>query len=299
MKILVTGATGYVGTAVSETLRKAGHQVVGLARSEESARKLETRGHLVARGELESPESLRAAAAGVDGVIHAALVFDSRTGQRDRAAVETLLAALEGSGRPFVYSSGMWVMGDTGGRIHGEVSVLKPPPMVAWRPAVEERVLEAKERGVKGVVLRAGTVYGRNGGRVAGFFREARERGSIRIVGEGRNCWSTVHVDDLADLYLRAVTEPAAGELFIACGGMPQPVEKIARAVAKACGLAAPLEERLEKIPVEQARAEIGPVAECLAMDCRAGSTKAARFFGWTVRRPSIFDEILAGSYAQ
>lgn len=299
MKILVTGATGYVGSAVSETLRKAGHQVMGLARCDESARKLESRGHLVCRGDLDAPESLKAAAAGVDGVIHAAMVFDGRAGERDRAAVEALLAALEGTGKAFVYSSGVWVMGDTGGRIHGEVSALKPPPLVRWRPAVEEMVLEAKERGVKGVVLRAGTVYGRKGGRVAGFFRDARERGSIRIVGEGRNCWSTVHVDDLAELYARAVTEPAAGELFIACGGMPQPVEKIARAVAKACGLEPPLEARVEAVAVEQARAEMGPVAECLAMDCRAGSTKAARFFGWTVQRPSIFDEILGGSYLE
>ena len=104
-------------------------------------------------------------------------------------------------------------------------------------------------------------------------------------------------MDDLADLYLRAVTEPAPGELFIACGGMPQPVEKMARAGAKACGLEAPLEERVEKVPVEEARAQMGPLADCLAMDCRAGSTKAARFFGWTVRRPSVFDEILGGSY--
>lgn len=297
MKILVTGATGYIGTAVSEALRKAGHQVVGLARSEDKARILESRGHLVCRGDLEAPHSLQAAAAAADGVIHAAMVFDARAGERDRAAVETMLAALEGTGKAFVYTSGVWVMGDTGGRIHGEVSALTPPPLVAWRPAVEQMVLDAKERGVKAVVLRPGMVYGRRGGRLAAFFQDALERRKVRIIGDGRNCWSNVHVDDLADLYLRAVTEPAAGELFIACGGMPQPVEKIARAVAKACGLEPPLESRVEPIPLEQARAEMGPLADCLAMDCRAGSTKAARFFGWTVRKPSIFEEILSGSY--
>lgn len=299
MRILVTGATGYIGSAVSETLRKAGHQAVGLARSQESANRLQSRGHLVARGDLDDPDSLAAAAAACDGVIHTAMAFDARAGERDRAAVETLLAALAGSGKPFVYSSGVWVMGDTGGRIHGEVSLLKPPPLVAWRPAVEDLVLEAKERGVRTVVLRPGMVHGRKGGRLAAFFRDARERGRIRIVGDGRNCWSNVHVDDLADLYLRAVTEPASGELFIACGGMPQPVEKIARAVAKACGLPAPLEAHVELVPLDQARTEFGPLADCLAMDCRAGSTKAARFFGWTVHRPSIFDEILSGSYLE
>jgi len=293
MKILVTGATGYIGSAVCELLQKGGHQVVGLTRSEEKARVLESLGHLAVRGSLADTAGLRSAATAADAVIHTALEFSPSAGTTDRAAVATLLEALAGTGKALVYSSGVWVMGNTRGQLKGEVSALAPPPMVAWRPAVEELVLESKERSVKGVVLRPGTVYGRNAGRVRAMFREARTAGRVSVVGNGENHWSTIHVDDLADLYVRAVTDPAPGELFIACGGMPQPVGKIARAVAKACGI----DGKVEMIPLEQARAEMGPLADCLAMDCKAGSTKAARYFGWTVRKPSIFDEIFSGSY--
>ncbi len=245
------------------------------------------------RRRLERRESLRSAASEADAVIHTALDRYPRAGEVDRVAVSTMLDALAGSGRAFVYTSGVWVVGDTKGRMVGEVGALHPPALVEWRPAVEDMVLSAQERGVKSVVLRPGTVHGRGGGRLDGFFQDARTHGAVRIVGDGHNHWSNIHLDDLTDLYVRAVTNPPAGELFIACGGMPQPVEKIARAVAKACGV----EGKVESIPLETARQTMGPVADCLAMDLKAGSTKAARFFGWTVHKPSIFDEIFSGSY--
>jgi len=294
MKVFVTGATGYIGSAVCDSLRAAGHQVLGLARTAEKAQLLEARGLRACPGTLEDAATLTAAAAESDAVIHAALDFKNpRAGEIDRAAVSTLLDALAGSGKPFIYSSGVWVVGDTHGRMVGEVGAVHPPALVAWRPAVEELVLDAKDKAVKSVVLRPGMVFGRRGGALAGLFRDALTHGAVRIIGEGHNHWSCVHIDDLADLYVRAITAPAPGELFIACGGMPQPVEKIARAVAKACGI----EGKVESITLEAARENRGLVADCHAMDLKAGSTKAARFFGWTVRKPSIFDEIFSGSY--
>lgn len=293
MKVLVTGATGYIGSAVCDALKAAGHQPQGLARSEEKAHLLESRGFVSRRGDLRDLDSLRAAVADVDAVIHAADAEGPEMGAIAKAAVGTMLSALTGSKRAFIYTSGVWVVGDTDGRMVGEICALHPPELVAWRPAVEEMVLESKSSGVRPVVLRPGIVYGRGGGIVGNLFADAREHGAVRIIGKGANCWSSVHIDDLADLYVRAVTEPASGELFFACGGMPQPLEKIARAVAKACGM----EGKVESIPLGSAREHIGLVADCLAMDCRAGSTKAARFFGWTVTKPLIFDEILAGSY--
>ncbi len=296
MKIFVTGAGGYIGRAVCDYLRQDRQEVLALAHSEMSAQLMEMKGFGVVRGALKDAELLRSAAQACDGVIHAARTAGPMSGAEDRAAVEVLLGALEGSGKPLVYSSGVWVMGDTRGRLLGEVSGLNPPPMVAWRPAVEELVLDAAARGIRTMVLRPGTVFGRKGGRVAEMFEQARRDGVVRIVGDGKNCWSMVHVDDLADLYCRAVAEPVGGEVFLACGGMPQPVGEIARAVAAACGIG---EKKVECIPVEEARAQMGPLADCLAMDCRAGSTKAARYFGWTVRRPSVYDEIFRGSYLE
>lgn len=294
MRVFVTGATGYIGTAVSEALRKAGHQVTGAARNKAAESVLRARGDLAVSASLEEPATLAAAAAQADAVIHAAgRISTAEAGIQDRAAVEAMLAGLTGSQKPFVYTSGVWVFGDTGGRMHGELGPLHPPPLVAWRPAVEDLVLEAGVRGVASMVLRPGMVFGRKGGALAGFFGQARQDGVVRFVGSGDHHWSTVHADDLADLYRLAVENPATGELFIACGGMPQPVRKIALAVAKASGI----EGKVEAVPVESAREKLGPIAECLAMDLKAGSTKAARFFGWTVRRPSIFEEIFGGSY--
>ncbi|MGD0578011.1 MAG: NAD-dependent epimerase/dehydratase family protein [Bryobacteraceae bacterium] len=293
MKVLVTGATGYVGSAISEALRLAGHRVIGLARSPDKQAALEAAGHEALLGDLTDLELLRAAAAAADGVIHAALAHSPDAGAIDRAAVESMLAALAGSGKPFIYTSGVWVYGDTQGRTAGEVSMLHPPALVAWRPAVEELVLESKPQGVQGVVLRPGMVYGRRGGFVAAMFGDARQHGAVKVVGDGLNHWSSIHADDLADLYVRALNEPAAGELFVACCGLPQPVRKIALAVTRACGI----EGKIDFIPLDQARAHLGPMADCLVLDQRVGSTKATRYFGWSPRRPSIFFEIFSGSY--
>lgn len=293
MKVFVTGATGYIGSAVCEALRAAGHQPLGLARSDEKAGILSARGDLPHRGSLQDPESLARGCRESDAAIHTAMSFTPDAGHVDRAAVEAMLAALRDSGKPFIYTSGVWVYGDTGDRMLGEIAPLNPPPLVAWRPAVEELVLEANGRGVRSMVFRPGMVFGRGGGFLAGFFRDARTRGAVRVIGDGKNFWSCVHAGDLADLYVRAVLRPAGGQLFVACGGMPQQVNRIAGAVAEACGVPG----KVEYVPLEAARAELGPMADCLAMTCKAGSTKPARFFGWTVRHPSVYDEIASGSY--
>lgn len=293
MRVFITGATGYIGSAICDALRAAGHQAVGLARTDEKAALLASRGDGAIRGSLADREVLKEGCRQADAVIHCALSFTPDAGAIDRAATEAMLEALAGSGKPFVYTSGVWVYGDTGDRMLGEVAPLNPPPLVAWRPAVEEVALEARERGIKSMVFRPGMVFGRRGGFLAGFFQDARTHGVVRIIGDGRNYWSTVHADDLADLYVRALLRPFAGELFVACGGMPQQVNRFAEAVAEACGIPG----RIEHIPLEAARQQLGPIADCLAMSCKAGSTKAARFFGWIVRRPSVFDEIASGSY--
>lgn len=288
MKVFLTGATGYIGSAIRSALKQSGHTVTGLARNKEKAGLLEAEGHLAVRGALEDHDILEAAATAADAVIHTAMEFDEHAPTRDRAAVETILNITRPARKPFIYTSGVWVMGDTRGRMLGEIAMIRPPELVAWRPAVEDLVLSSQ-----GTVFRPGMVFGRGGGFLAGMFEEARSQGVVRIIGSGENHWSCVHADDLASLYALALAEPAFGELFITCGGMPQPVKKIALAVAQACGI----EGKVESVGIEAARARFGPMADCLAMDSKAGSTKAARFFGWKVERPSVFDEIFAGSY--
>lgn len=296
MKVLVTGATGYIGSAVCAALQKAGHQPVGLARSQEAEAKLQSAGVPAIAGALEDLESLRNAVDAVDSVIHTASSSTAERGALDHAATQAILERLAGSNRAFVYTSGVWIYGDTRGRVVGEINTLNPPPSIAWRVAVEQMVETAAERKIQTVVLRPGMVFGRNGGFVRSFFDDVRATGAVHFPGTGENHWSNVHVDDLAELYVKAAAEPAAGEIFIACGGMPQPMRKIALAVAKAAGA----EGKIEGRPLAQAQEQWGAaIAGCLAMDSKAASTKAARFFGWTVRHASIYDEIFYGSYVK
>src|SRR5712692_1954493 len=160
LRVFLTGATGYIGGAVADALLAAGHSVTGLARSDEAAGKLRLKGITPYRGDLKSPTSLAAGVQASKGVIHTGTTND---GTLDEEAVRAMLEALRGSGRPFVYTSGVWVLGDTGGQIADESAPLHPTPLVAWRPAVEKLVPDAAAHGVRAVVIRPAIVYGRGG----------------------------------------------------------------------------------------------------------------------------------------
>src|SRR3954467_10532605 len=137
MQVFLTGATGYIGSAVAAALRAAGHEVAGLARSDAAVERLERSGVRPVRGDLADAAVLERGSRAADAVIHTGTTNDARAPEVDRAAVDAILRALDGSGKPFVYTSGIWVYGDTKGRIVDETTQLTPAPIVAWRPAVE------------------------------------------------------------------------------------------------------------------------------------------------------------------
>jgi nucleoside-diphosphate-sugar epimerase len=204
MKIFVTGASGYIGRAVTEKLKAAGHAVAGLARSGEAAQKLKNLGAEAVRGDLRDSAAVQSAAQNSDGAIHLAMEMSAEAPALDRNAIDGILAGLGSSGKPFVYTSGVWVMGSTGGHTVDENTPVNPTPLVAWRPAHERLVLTAA--GVRGVVIRPAMVYGRGGGIVGSWAGDAK-KGAVRFVGTGENRWPFVHVDDLADLY-RCILRP-------------------------------------------------------------------------------------------
>lgn len=274
MRIFLTGATGFIGSVVTEKLLAAGHDVAGLARSDESARRLESAGAQAVRGSLDDSDSIARGAAAADGAIHLAMDFSADAPRLDRNAIDAILRGLDGGGKPFVYTSGVWVMGSTGGHVVDETAPLNPVSLVTWRPAHEEIVRQAK--GARGVVIRPAMVVGRGGGFVASLFRPDA-RGVVTYVGTGENRWSTVHVDDLADLYVLALGAPA-GSLYFAATGPATPVPVIAQAFAGG----APL----EALSVEDARRTMGPLADALAIDCMVTGLKAVRELGWAPSRP-------------
>jgi nucleoside-diphosphate-sugar epimerase len=290
MKVLLTGATGYIGSAVAERLLAAGHEVFGLARSEEAARKLEAAGVSPVRGDMKSPESISRAAREADAVIHTAATGDADAPQADEQAVAAILDALEGTNKPFIYTSGVWVLGNTKG-VADEETPLDPTPLVAWRPAIEERVLAAAERGIRSIVLRPGMVYGRGGGSVGEMVQSGRQKGTVRFVGTGENRWSLIHVEDLADLYLKALERAPAGTLLMVASGPSMTVREIAEAASRAAGA----EGRVESWPIEQARERLGAYADAIVLDQQISAAKAMRLLDWKPAAPSVLEELERG----
>lgn len=288
MKVLLTGATGYIGSAVAAHLLAARHEVVGLARSQESAHKLLERGVSVHRGDLHDSESIAEAARQAEGVIHTASTNGPDAPAADAQTVAAILNALEGTNRPFIYTSGIWVLGNTHDRLADEESRLDPTPLVAWRPANEQRVLEAAARGVRSIVVRPGIVYGREGGIIGGMIQSGRQSKVVRFVGTGENRWPLVHVDDLADLYVRALEKAPAGTLLMATAGKSMRVREVAELVARAAGI----NGQVESWPVEQARERLGPYADALVLDQQVSSQKAMRLLGWTPNAPTLEQEL-------
>jgi nucleoside-diphosphate-sugar epimerase len=271
---------------VAEALSNAGYAVVGLARSDDQARTLAAKGLGAHRGDLRDPASLAEGARNADAVIHTALAAAADTGQVDRAAVEAIVRALSQFNRPFIYTSGCWVVGDTGDKVADEDTPLAPTPLVAWRPANEQLVLAA-HHGVQGIVLRPAIVYGRGGGLVQSFVQSAREHGAARVIGNGENRWTFVHLDDLAALYVLAL-RAAAGTLLFAAHGAAIRVRDVAEAASRAAGA----DGKVETVPIEEARKTMGPFADALALDQQISGERAQRVLGWRPQAPTVLEEL-------
>ena len=291
MRIFLTGATGYIGSAVADRLQAAGHQLTALARSDDSAAELESRGIQPVRGDFSDPTSVASAARAADGVINVATTFDPAI---DGPAIDAILDALAGSNKPFIDTSGIWVHGDTGGKVVDETSPLNAAEVVGWRPDVERRVLDGAKRGIRSVVIRPAIVYGRGGGIPAGFVESARKEGAARHVGTGKNRWPLVHVDDLADLYLLALEKATPGTLLLGVSGPSRPVSEIAAAASRGAGAGG----RTVATPLDEARKKMGAYADALTLDQQASGQRAQDLLGWKPRRPDALEELERGSYA-
>jgi nucleoside-diphosphate-sugar epimerase len=292
MRVFLTGATGYIGSAVAERLRAAGHLLTALARSDAASAKLQKAGIQAVRGDFSQPRSVASAARMADGVISMATTYDPTI---DGPAIDAILDALAGSGKPFVYTSGIWSHGDTNGKVVDETSPPRPAALVAWRQAVEDRVRAGAQRGIRTVVIRPAIVYGRGGGIPAGFVESARKEGAARLVGTGENRWPFVHVDDLADLYLLALEKAPAGTLLLGVSGPSYRVRDVAAAASRGAGTGG----RTASWPLEEARGKLGPYADALVLDQQASGRRAQELLGWHPHRPSILEEIEHGSYAR
>jgi nucleoside-diphosphate-sugar epimerase len=284
MRLFLTGASGYVGTALLDGFVRAGHQVTGLVRNSEKAAEVASRGGTPVVGNLRDPASYRPAAEGHDAFVHAG--FDgAHAAETDRSAIETLVAAAR-TGRPghprlLVYTSGIWVLGQSP-QPAAEDAPLDPAAIVAYRPAHEQIVLTAAGDGLRTAVVRPGIVYGGSRGIVGDLFRDAAN-GLVRIIGTGENRWPTVYDRDLADLYVRLASHAEASGVFHANDESDERVNAIVAAIVAH----APTTPDVRRVPIEEAQAKLGAYALALALDQVVRSPRA-RALGWAPTLRSI-----------
>jgi nucleoside-diphosphate-sugar epimerase len=284
MKVFVTGASGYVGTAIVAALVRAGHQVTGQHQAPGSEAALRKAGATPVRAALGSFAALVPQLAQQDAVIHTAADYQP---PHDREAIDALLAGARAAGRPYfvLYTSGVWVLGERTTPVAEDAPCDHPAAAVAWRVAHEQLVLEAKQGPIATAVIRPGMVFGGRGGMFSSWMESATKEGAAAFVGTGRQRWSYVHHEDLAELY-RAVLEKRAAGIFHGVDGRAEPVGDAARAIAAAAGKSG----AVRAIPVEEARKMLGPMADALAMD-QVVATARAREVGWAPRHRGFGEE--------
>jgi nucleoside-diphosphate-sugar epimerase len=287
MRIFLTGATGYVGSAVLHALQRGGHDVVALFRDPREAERRAALGVEPVLGDLADPRTYARAAEACDAIVHTALAGSGRGPHVDRQAVDALLGAAirrtaTGRTSTVVYTSGVWVLGNTSGQATEEAPV-RPTPLVAWRPEHETLVLDAgRGRLLRTAVVRPGIVYGGGRGIIADLLKTAAN-GLVRVVGDGQNHWACVHDRDLADLYLRIVVNPEASGIYHANDEADERVDDIVEAVARHARML----PEVRHVPIEEARSKMGPLADALALNQIVRSPRA-RALGWAPTLHSV-----------
>jgi nucleoside-diphosphate-sugar epimerase len=290
MRVFVTGASGFIGSAVVPELLEAGHEVVGLARSDASAAAITTLGAGVHRGDLDDLDGLRAAAAASDGVVHLAFVHDfsryDASLRIDLEAIEAMGTALEGSDRPFVIASGVGFVALAAGK-HPELEARFP------RSAAGRRTVQLAEHGVRSVVVGLPpTVHGAGDhGFIATLVGIAREKGVSGFVGDGSNRWSAVDRFDAAHLFRLTVERAAAGSVFAATADEGVPLREIAEIIGRHVGVPT------ASIASEDAAEHFGWLGTFVAIDTAASSEQTYAQLGWQPTRPGLVEDLEQGHY--
>ena len=289
MRVFVTGASGFIGSAVVEVLLAAGHQVVGLARSDASAKLLESLGVEVLRGSLDDLDSLKHGAANSDGVIHCAFILDfsdfAGAVKKDQVAIQTIGATLEGTNRPFVVTSAVLGISTTN-RLATEQDQANPE--LFPRGLAEEITISFSSKDVRSSVIRLPpSVHGKGDhGFIPMLIAIAREKGVSAYIGDGLNRWPSVHRLDVAQLYRLALEKGTAGARYHGVADEGTPFREIAEVIGK--HLKVPVVSK----PIEEAIDHFGWLGRFAPFDSPASSKHTQQELGWKPTRDSLLDDM-------
>ena len=291
MNVVLTGATGFIGSHILTELHEHGHDVTGLVRTDADASTIAAAGATPAVVDLYDRPGLSSLLSSSDGAIHTASPGDATSGNLDSAVVDAAIDAFANTGKPYLHISGDWIYGNN--RDISERSPIEAPAMVAYKPPIESRVLDAD--GMRGVVIVSSVAYGDGGGGVPGIVlgspRDAD--GNLIMLGTGQQHWSTVHVEDIADFFRRALEDESARGRYVIGDGSNSTVAEVTEAAAVAAGApgAVPGSD-------DEAKARLGDYfAEVLLLDQGTNAAKARAELDWNPSHPGLADEFRDGSY--
>ena len=293
MRVFITGAAGFIGSATAKELIAHGHQVVGLARSDANVETLKTLGADVHRGSLEDLESLKSGAKNADGVVHCAFIHDfakfAENGQIDKRAIEAMGDVLAGTNKPFIVTSGT-------GLIAPGVTVTEDMRRddAGHMPRVSEQAgLAYVKRGVRAMAIRLPQVHGEKGkaGLISYLVESARQKGVAVYVGEGKERWAAAHQLDVARLYRLALEKGAVDGIYHAVGEEGVPMRQIIEVVGRA------LNVTVKSIKPEEAPEYYGPLAMFAGLDMPASSAKTQAELGWKPKEMGLIEDTSQPGY--
>ena len=291
MKVALTGATGFIGSHVLAELRQHGHEVTALVPDDAHGSAVAARGATPAVVDLYDGPAVVSLLSDTDGAIHTASPGDESSADLDSGVVDAAIEAFDGTGKPYLHMSGIWVYGNN--MQISEDSQFDPPAMVAWREPIEKRLLDAT--GLRGVVTVSGAAYGDGGGGIPGLLLGSPrdDDGNLIMVGSGQQHWPAVHAADLADVLRRVLEHDSARGHYVIGDGRHPTVAEMTEAAAVATGApgAVPGSD-------DEARARLGDYfAEVLLLDQGTDAARARAELGWRPSHMGLVDELRKGSY--
>jgi len=291
MKVALTGATGFIGSHILTELGEHGHEVTALVRNDADAEAVAGRSATPAVVDLYERPAVVDLLRKADGAIHTASPGDDSSADVDSAMVDAAIEAFDGTGKPYLHISGVWVYGDN---THiSEESPFNSPAMVAWREPIEKRLLDAT--GLRGVVIVSGAAYGDGGGGVPGVLLGSPrdDAGNLIMLGTGQQHWPTVHAADLANFFRRVLEDDSARGYYVIGDGLKPTVAELTEAAAVAVGApgAVPGSD-------DEAKSRLGEYfAQVLLLDQGTDTGRAKADLDWSPTHPGLVDEFRNGSY--
>jgi nucleoside-diphosphate-sugar epimerase len=291
MKVVLTGATGFIGSHVLAELQAHGHDVTTPVRGDADAETLAAKGATPVTVDLYDKAAVVSQLSDSDGAIHTASPGDETSADLDTAVVDSAIEAFGGTGKLYIHITGVWVYGANTSIT--EDSPIDAPAMVSWKPPIAQRVLDAGE--IRGVVIAPGVAYGDGGGGVPGLLLGSPrdDAGNLVMLGTGQQHWPNVHVADLADFFRRALEDDSARGTYVIGNGLTPTVAELTEAAAVAVGApgAAPGSD-------DEARERLGPFGDVLLLDQVIDAAKARSELGWSPSHPGLVEELRDGSYS-